>query len=134
MLLVSAQEIKEIISSQCSLRDDIYWHMNDKVYNLPDMGVINQIVSSYQVQFYKPEIADCDNRSLLLASLFVTKGYTIAMVDVLQLLFGEKHPQYRHQMCLTVDTKKNVWMIEPETKSIFRPSELLQIYFIDIRT
>jgi len=135
-ILINTAEAKSIINNAfVNKADTLYYHMSDKVYRLPTLKQITEILSSFVVNKYIEEIADCDNRTLLLASKFVEQGLAIGMIDVNQLVYGVNDPQYRHQICMTIlaDTKKVV-VIEPETKQVYTPNDLLRLTFVDFRT
>jgi len=133
--VIKAREVKDLITEQCYFdKDEVLWHFNDQVYRLPPNSMIHALVSSFEPQTYVQEIGDCDNRAFLLAAKFVEAGFCIGLIDVKQTFLGENHSQYLHQICITIDDTNEVWVIEPETKKIFKTNELLEIRFVDIRT
>lgn len=82
----------------------------DSQYILPTVRQVRDHMENFPVKPYKPELADCDNRALLLLTHFSGLGYAFAWASI-----------GIHDICTFMSDQRQIWYIEPSNCLIYPP-------------
>ena len=122
---ITADEITQIISKIENLGVKPRFERNDKTYKLVDIEPLRLFININNLKRYTyiEEKRDCDNFMKMMTGDINHWDSDLAVGNIR----GWKPDGSGHAWNWFIDTDKELWFIEPQTNTIFKPKELWEI-------
>lgn len=136
---VNNNQIIAVFRDKCPSLSYTNIHIADPTYITPTLDELKDLVDSYSVRIYVPELCDCDDHALMLHAHIIRERYkqwtrgklkseTTKPWAFGQIWYLDNYGTHTHAVNVCI-TESGLYMIEPQTREI-KPFK--KIYRIDM--
>lgn len=122
---ISASEIRSILEQKTNIELKTSFQNADASYKLVDIDNLKLFVAKNNLSrlVYEPEKLDCDDFSFILQGDVSRYDSDLAF----GIIWGVPPQGQGHAWNMCIGTDLNLWFIEPQTNTVFKPKELWKI-------